>query len=164
MSTTTPSIEIQYLADCPELIPLLATWFYTEWGTLSVEQFERRLHERLNRDHLPLVFVSFRDGQPFASASLKIQEMDIRPRYLHWLGSVYVRPEDRNQGIGSFLIEHTAREAQRLGVEDLYLYSTYRERLYFRLGWNVIERVDYDGHPVVIMKRALKRIQPSRSN
>ena len=160
MSTTNPSIEIRYLADCPELIPLLASWFYTEWGTLSVEQFERRLHERLNRDRLPLVLVSIRDRQPVASASLKIREMDIHPEYLHWLGSVYVRPEDRNQGIGSFLIEHTAREAQRLGVEDLYLYTTYRERLYLQLGWNTIERVEYHGHPIVVMKRALKSDKP----
>ena len=157
MSVTHPPIEIHYLADCPELVPILASWFYTEWQTLSVEQIERHLRERLNRDRLPLVFVGFRDGQPVASASLKIQEMDIRPEYLHWLGSVYVRPKARNQGIGSYLVEHAAGEAQRLGIEDLYLYTTNHEGLYSRLGWNAIDRHVYHGHPVVIMKRALNR-------
>jgi GNAT superfamily N-acetyltransferase len=155
------SLEIRYLADCPELIPVLASWFYAEWGgpDLSVERIERRLHERLNRDRLPLVLVGLRDQQPSASASLKIQEMDIRPQYLHWLGSVYVRPEERNQGIGSHLIEQAAREAQRLGVEDLYLYTTYSESLYARLGWVTIERIEYHGRLVVIMRRTLKRIE-----
>src|SRR5512147_1529547 len=154
MSPTSAPIEIRYLADCPELIPVLASWFYAEWRRpdLSIERIERRLYDRLNRDRLPLVLVGFRDQQPVASASLKIQEMDIRPEYLHWLGSVYVRPEARNQGIGSQLVEYIAGEARRLGVEELYLYTTYSERLYARLDWITIERVEYHGRSLVIMK------------
>ncbi len=154
-------IEIRYLADRPELIPVLASWFYAEWGTpdLSVERIERRLHERLNRDRLPLVLVGFHDQQPVASASLKIREMEIRPEYLHWLGSVYVRPEERNRGIGSHLIEYAASEARRWDVEDLYLYTTYRENLYARLGWITIERVEYHGRSVAVMRRTLRRSQ-----
>ena len=158
--TSTP-IEIQYLADCPELIPVLAAWLHTEFGrgkpARSVEQIERRLHEQLNRDRLPLVLVGFRDQKPVASASLKIQELDIRLEYLHWLGSVYVRPEERHQGIGSYLVESAVREARRLGVEDLYLYTTYSERLYARLGWITLERIEYHGRSSVIMKHDLKR-------
>ena len=159
MSVTGAPIEIHYLADCPELIPVLAAWFFAEWGTpdLSVERIERRLHERLNRDRLPLVLVGFHDQKPVASASLKIQELDIRPEYLHWLGSVYVRPEERYQGIGSYLVESAAQEAQRLGVEDLYLYTTYSERLYARLGWITLERVEHHGRSSVIMRYTLNK-------
>ncbi len=163
MSAIGTPIEIRYLADCPEQIPVLASWFYAEWGQgtsdLSVERIERRLRERLNHDRLPLALVGFRDRRPVASASLKIQEMDIHLEYLHWLGSVYVQPEERNQGIGSHLVEQAASEARRLGVEDLYLYTTYSESLYARLGWITIERVEYHGRSVAIMRRTLTRNQ-----
>jgi GNAT superfamily N-acetyltransferase len=158
-SLTNAPIAVKYLADCPELIPLLASWFYAEFRRpdLSVEQIERRLHAGLNRDCLPLVLVGFRERQPVASASLKLQEMDIHPEYLHWLGSVYVRPKERNQGIGSYLVEYAASEARRLGIEELYLYTTYSERLYARLGWIALERVEYHGRFRVVMKRTLER-------
>jgi predicted N-acetyltransferase YhbS len=161
MSLSDTPLEIRYLADCPELIPVLATWLHTEFGRgrpdRSAEQIERRLHEQLNRDRLPLVLMGFRDQKPVASASLKIQELGIRLEYLHWLGSVYVRPDERNQGIGSYLVESAAKEARRLGVEDLYLYTTYSERLYARLGWITLERVEYHGRSIAIMRHTLNK-------
>jgi GNAT superfamily N-acetyltransferase len=160
VSVTSAPIEIQYLAEYPELIPLLAAWFHAEFGRrspdLSVERIERRLHERLNRDRIPFTLVGFLNQRPVASTSLKIRDMDTQPQYRHWLSTVYVQPDYRGQGIGSYLIEYTVREAARLGAEILYLYTSDRERLYSRLGWIVTDRVEYHGRSVVIMKRALK--------
>lgn len=148
-----------YLADRPSLVPQLARWFYKEWGQnnphLSLETVEGKLRDRLNREKIPLVLVLLRDDLPIASASLKIREMETHPQYLHWLGSVYVLPEYRSQGIGTELVQYAASEARRLGVQDLYLYTRHRERFYARLGWKPIERPIYDGRPAVIMTRKL---------
>ena len=81
--------------------------------------------------------------------------METHPQYLHWLGSVYVLPEYRSQGIGTELVQYAASEARRLGVQDLYLYTRHREKFYTRLGWKPIERPIYDGRPAVIMSRKL---------
>jgi GNAT superfamily N-acetyltransferase len=153
------SDQYVYLADRPELIPELARWFYDEWRQnypdLSVETIEGKLNTRLHKDKIPLVLILLRDGSPIASASLKIQEMETHPQYLHWLGSVYVLPELRGGGIGSNLIQYSAAEARRLGVRDLYLYTRSREGFYARLGWTPVERPLYHGRTVVIMLRNL---------
>lgn len=158
------SLAFGYLADHPELAPLLASWFYEEWGRRdpanSVERVEQRLRERMNRDQLPLALVGFLSGQPVASASIIVREMDTHPQYVHWLASVYVQQECRGQGIGSRLIEHAAAEAERLGIRDLYLYTHSHESSYRRLGWRPVERPQSHGREVVIMKRVLGRQLP----
>lgn len=156
------NVSFSYLADCPDLIILLATWFHREWGqrnpALTIDFIERNLEERLNRDRLPLTFVAFQGAKPVGSASLKILEMEIYPQYLHWLSAVYVLPAYRNQRIGTQIIQLSILEAKRLGVSELYLYTHDRETFYARFGWQPLERVFYHGREVVVMKRAINDI------
>jgi predicted N-acetyltransferase YhbS len=153
------TLEIHYLADHPNLIRLVATWFYEEWGIRnpedSVENREKWLLNRMNRDKLPLMLIAFQGVEPVASASLKMREMETHPQYVHWLGSVYVHHPFRNQGIGSWLVEYAASEAERHKVRKLYLYTHHHESFYARLGWFPVERPHYRGREVVIMKRVL---------
>ena len=151
--------EFIYLADQPELLPVLTDWFYDEWGrsdpNSSQERMRRILGEHLNRDIIPLTIVLLRGSHPIASASLKIREMETHPKYLNWLGGVFVLPEYRQQGIGSKLVDYTASEAKRLKVNELYLYTRNHEQFYTRLGWQVIERPVYEGRIAIVMKREL---------
>ena len=153
------SDKLIYIADRPELIPTLAEWFYKEWGQnfpdLTPATIEGKLEERLNRDKIPLVLVLLRDDSPIASASLKLQEMETHPQYLHWLGSVYVLPEFRGIGIGTFLIKYTVEKAKQIEVKTLYLYTRRKENFYARLGWYTIEKPLYQGRQVAIMNQIL---------
>ena len=148
-----------YLADQSELLPILADWFFDEWGLhdpeSSREHMRTELGDFLYHDRLPLTIVLLRDSEPIASASLKIKEMETHPQYLHWLGGVYVHPDNRGQGVGSRLVEYTAQEAIRFNVTDLFLYTHSHEKFYARLGWRVIEEPIYKGRVVSIMKRKL---------
>jgi N-acetylglutamate synthase-like GNAT family acetyltransferase len=148
-----------YLADRPEFIPVLAEWFYEEWGRnnpgFTVESIEGKLRQRLNRNQVPLVLVLLREGSPIASASLKIKELETHPQYLHWLGSVYVLEDYRGGGIGTQLVKQALSEARRVGVRELYLYTRNRVRFYTRLGWISIERPSYHGRTVIIMMQNL---------
>ncbi|MCJ7536833.1 MAG: GNAT family N-acetyltransferase [Anaerolineales bacterium] len=147
------------LADQPALIPVLANWFYDEWGrrdpSSSPERMRQILGGNLNRDKIPLIIVLLRGSQPIASASLKIREIETHPQYLNWLGGVYVHPDYRDQGIGSQLVEYSANEAKRLQVNELYLYTRSHEEFYTRLGWQVIEKPIYEGCLAIVMRRIL---------
>jgi GNAT superfamily N-acetyltransferase len=154
-----PGDRYIFLADQPELLPILAAWFYDEWGRHnppgSRESMQRVLGEFLNRDQIPLTIVRLRESEPIASASLKIREMETHPQYLNWLGGVYVHPDFREQGIGSQLVQYTAHKAIELKVKGLYLYTRKHVNFYARLGWQVIEEPLYHGRKVSIMKRNL---------
>ncbi len=137
-------------------MPVLASWFYEEWGrgdpANAIERVEQRLRGRMKRDSVPITLVGFMAGQLVASASIKIREMETHPQYEHWLGAVFVEPPYRGQGIGSQIVQYTVSEARRLGVGQLYLYTRSHEAFYTHLGWKPIERPRYQGRPAVIMK------------
>ena len=150
-------LEIEYLADHPDLVPLLAEWFYSEWGGRSPDDtlttFEKRLLGRMHRDKAPLTLIAFKGEEPVGTAALKIQEMETHPQYQYWMGSVYVKENWRRMGIGSALVEAVIAKAEAFGIEVLYLYTRGRENFYTQLGWKEIERSYYHGRNVTIMKR-----------
>jgi GNAT superfamily N-acetyltransferase len=150
-------LEIAYLADHPELVPLLGAWFYDEWGgswpSATLEGFIKRLEGRLNRDQPPITFLSFYDQEPVGTAALKIREMKTHPQFEYWLGSVYVREDYRRQGIASELIKTVIHKSSTLGIDRLYLYTRRKESLYAKFGWKIIETPKYRGKVVSVMER-----------
>lgn len=153
------TIEIKYLADCPELIPTLASWIFEQWGKqYRIESIRVQLElfaNRINRDMIPLSLVAFLDAQPVGTASLKIREMTTHTHLPYWLGAVFVVEQFRNRGIGTKLILHATDKARDLGVKTLYLHTPDKAGLYLRLGWKEIEKTVYYDHEVVIMKKEL---------
>jgi GNAT superfamily N-acetyltransferase len=152
-------VAIEYLADYPELIPVLATWVYDYWGEMykikSLEESIEKISERLNIDKLPLAFVALAGSKPVGTASLKIQEMTTHKHLYHWLGAFYVAAEYRNKGIGAALVNRAETKAHELGVETLYLHTPDKELFYRNLGWETIERPIYFDMPVTIMRKEL---------
>lgn len=163
-------LRIEYLADHPDLVPLLAGWFYGEWGGRlpddTLAGFKDRLLERMNRNKPSLTLVAFKREEPVGTAALKIQEMETHPQYQHWLGSVYVKENWRGKGVGSALVKAVILEADGLGIQELYLYTRGNEGFYAQLGWKELVRSYYRGRYVTIMKRRTdgKAIQKSTSS
>jgi putative hydrolase of the HAD superfamily len=160
-------VELKLLADCSEWTHLLATWFYEEWGHRrpgnTVDQVERRVAKRMNRNALPITWVALKGAEPVGSASLILREMETHPRYLHWLAGVYVDQSFRGRGLGSRIVQLAAVEAQWLGIRELYIYTRSHELFYSRLGWKSVERAPYHGREVVIMVRDLSPEPANRS-
>lgn len=153
-------MQLKLLADIPDAIPILARWFFDQWGRdvpgNSFEATCERIGEKLNRDQAPLHLVAVEGGRPLGTAQWKIREMAIYPEREFWLGNVYVAPEARGHGLASHLAEEIAQLAKSHGVSELSLQTERLDGgLYARLGWKPVEQVHHHGRDVLVMQRNL---------
>jgi predicted N-acetyltransferase YhbS len=160
-------MEIAYLADHPELIPVIAGWFQDQWGYMSpgssVSDVEDSLRHHLHRDELPLALVALCGAEVTGSASLRPFDMKTRKDLSPWLSSVYVPLAQRGKGIGSKLVQAAEAEARRLDIITLHLYTPDKESFYARLGWSKIETTEYRQELVVIMRKRLDAPGPGET-
>ena len=159
---TRPDIAIDYLANCPELIDGLARLSFLEWQDVYQQRKQTLKHsvknyrERMNTDRLPLTLVALQASELVGMVSLKFHDMDTRPDLDPWLGGLLVLPEWRNRGVGTTLMRRATEEARRLNVPRLYLWTHTAERLYHKLGWQVVEQANYFGKKAVVMQIDLR--------
>jgi hypothetical protein len=82
-------MQLRFLADHEQAIPIVANWYRQEWGHLeqgnTVQIAAQRLRDYLNKDKLPLIILAVEDGEVLGAAQLKYREMDIYPEKEHWL-------------------------------------------------------------------------------
>ncbi|GAB6139053.1 GNAT family N-acetyltransferase [Halanaerobaculum tunisiense] len=148
-------MKIEYLADYKEYVRLVNDWQFEQWGRYyedsSRKEWLTRLKDRLNKEEVPTVLIAFKGGDPVGTASLLKHDMGTYRDYSPWLADVYVKPEYRNQGIGTKLIKRAVKEARRIGVKRIYLFTRDKKRLYLNLGWQLLETVEYNNKIVDIM-------------
>lgn len=156
--TLRPGIDIKLLADCPYCVPELARLWFSEIGerwipNANVEKAKQKYIEHMNSDELPLTFVAIDKHQPIGMASLRAND-GIRDDLTPWLGSVIVKPDYRQQGIATALIEKVKQQAQDMGFDKLYLFMLDHALLnwYKKIGWQVIGHDQLFEHPVIVMK------------
>jgi hypothetical protein len=87
-------MNIAYLTDHKEVIPILAQWFYKEWAYLHPERtladVERLIRERANIDRIPVALVAFEGQELLGTVCLKVHDMDTRLDLTPWLAGLYV--------------------------------------------------------------------------
>ena len=153
-------MEIVYLADHLEFLPMVAHWHHQEWAYLragdTLEARMERLRNECGHSEIPTTVVAIDDGAVLGSAMLIEHDMDSRLDLSPWLASVFVAPERRRQGIGAALVRRIIEEARVLGERRLYLYTSDAEEFYARKGWRLIERTPYKGKDVSVMSYDLK--------
>jgi len=151
---------ISYLADYPAYLSTVSAWVFGEWGEympeLTLEDLTSIFKEHLNRDRIPLTLIAFLDGQPAGTASIYVHDLDIRPDLSPWLAAVYVDPPFRKQGIGSALVKAIESVARKLQISRLYLFTPDQEHFYTRLGWSVLEHVEYRNQIEVVMDKFME--------
>jgi GNAT superfamily N-acetyltransferase len=150
-------MNIAYLADHHDVIPILAQWFYQEWAYLypdrTIEDVKRLIGERTNKNRIPVALVAFAGKELLGTVCLKIHDMDTRLDLTPWLAGLYVSAPRRRQGIGAALVSAIEKKANELSIKKLYLYTLESEGFYLHLGWQVKEKTEYHGYPVTIMEK-----------
>lgn len=159
------AIEIVYLEDHNRFVHLCAVWAFKTWGRYNKEfTLEKRIesfsqHSRKNQ--IPLTILALDEGRAVGMASLRPND-GIRPDLTPWLGSVFVDPLLRKQGIGQLLVEEVCRIAKELGYPKVYL-LTYEPHLplwYSKLGWQAVGHDICHGNPVTVMQFDVAAIVP----
>jgi predicted N-acetyltransferase YhbS len=151
--------RIKYLAEKPETIDIIARWLHDEFQYLvpgkSIGDVVELLHDRLNRDKLPLGIVALRNDEILGTVSLKISDMDIRDNLSPWMAGLYVDKKYRNRGIGALLVKSIQEIARQFGYKELFLYTPGASGFYERIGWTTLEELTYKTKDVVIMNYEL---------
>jgi predicted N-acetyltransferase YhbS len=152
-------LKIVPLTERPDLVDLVATWDFGEWGHLdpgdTLEARASRIRNGMNADRVPAAFVALDEGAAaVGSAALVFDDLKGDPRN-PWLASVFVPPEHRRRGIASALVGTVEDAARRFGYPRLYLFTSSAPQLYARLGWRALERRPYRGEHIQVMDKAL---------
>ena len=150
-------MEFILLADDPLAYKEVANWYFEQWLSnvpdMTVGRVESKLATYTNRDKAPLLMLAKLDGELIGAAELKIHEMDIYPDYEYWIGGVYVKSSERGKGVAARLVQEVIGQAKMFGIKKLYLQTEKLDGgIYSKVGFSLIEQVDYKGHYVSVMQ------------
>lgn len=151
-------IQIAYLADHPPIIPVCASWAYSQWGCQSDGSLDRSLTKftaGANKQELPITLVALVGQKPAGMVSLWLSDFDKRPDLSPWLASLFVHPFYRQTHIASSLIMRLELEARRLGYSSLFLITEDAKNLYSKYGWTELEQVKTCFGDASLMKKDL---------
>ena len=150
-------MDIDYLANKINFMDEVSSIIYNEWGSLipgnKIENTQKRIRNFLNKDKIPLCVVCFDNNTLTGVYSLMLNDQANTRGLSPWLGSVYVKPEYRNKGIGTRLVKHALELSKNLGYETLYLHTSDKQALYSRVGFNFIYETNVNGEKVSVMSK-----------
>lgn len=148
-------VYIQSITDYLNLVETIAQWHWDEWGHLdpdgSLFSWTEGLRQRTFRDRIPTTYVAFDGDELLGSVTLVEHDMCTHQDLSPWLAGVYVKPDRRQQGVGSVLVRHAVGKVAEMGIRRLYLYTHSARGFYEKLGWYYIGDDYYEGRLVSIM-------------
>jgi len=155
-------IAIKNLKANTQALPVLAAWYFNEWGReagITLEAEQEKLAAALQGGIFPHVLLAMNGSQVVGAAQIKEYEMPEFQSFKHWLGGVFVRAQDRGHGIGQALVTAAQHTAQNMGIETLYLQTENLDGgLYGKSGWEALFVVPKHGTKVLVMKKSLQAV------
>lgn len=151
-------MHLEYLADHPEFVPILADWLYAEWKTLMPDWSHAEaladLRSHVNHCAIPTTIVAMEGKRLLGSASLIVEDLPGWEHLSPWIASVFVAPEHRGKGIGKALVQRLLSDANSLGTSPVYLFTADKSAYYQRMGWETFAEASHAGHRVRVMRHA----------
>jgi hypothetical protein len=152
------SLSITTIRDRPDLLPIVARWLWDEWyreDGMSLAE-ATSIYEPGLGDGLPQTFVLLEAEAPIGTASLVLQDLQVRPNLSPWLAGVYIAPRRRGRGHVYSLITEVERACRAASVEVAWLHTNTAEEVYKRAGWETVEVVLRPiKAPTTLMRRSI---------
>ena len=158
-NTMSRAFSVEPLAQRPELVPLLAEWFVSEWPAWYGLGGQGNVTEDLkyfaaSDVNLPVGFVVLINGTPVGAGALKTESIPSHKHLSPWAGAGFVVPEERGKGVGAVLLRAMVAHARALGYPYVYCGTSTAESLLQRSGWSAIEVIEHAGKSLTIFRIA----------
>jgi RimJ/RimL family protein N-acetyltransferase len=138
-------VTIGFLADYPETVPTLASWFRDQWSDFyanwSQAEMEQDFLEDASRDRLPIRLVAFESNELAGTIILREQGTETLPEFQPELGGLYVIESHRGHGIATELVRAGMKLALDQGYQTVFATTVVAAGILERLGWEFIKTV-----------------------
>jgi N-acetylglutamate synthase-like GNAT family acetyltransferase len=137
--------EISVLSDNNSpYIKLITDWMYKWWGEQdgwSVDRVNCYVKNCVAIDKIPQTIIAVTGDKIVGTCNLIMHDLDSRPDIYPWLANLFVDEDYRLQGVATGLINQAIKQAKKLGLKELYLYTKYTD-LYEKFGFEFVEEVE----------------------
>lgn len=149
-------MQLINLRENPQAIPQIAQW-HALFPQKTEADFAAELEESLAGDSIPQTWLLLDEYNNICgTGSLLLRDMNTNHQLSPWLANIFLRPENRGQGLGRFLVQQLMHEAQQREVPVLYLFTEDQQSFYQKLGWQLHHRELYEGQWVSVMRCVLE--------
>lgn len=153
--------DIQYhriTSEDSTILNEIAKWYFNEWQMDPATTIPRI--SNFPATGVPLHLLMTVDGIPVATGGLAdhvslMHEAPHLTMYKPWLALVHTHPEHQNKGYGTMLCIHLEKLAKEQGIKEYFLFTYTAEKLYIKLGWEVMERFMARGKNMVVMRKEI---------
>lgn len=67
-------MQLEYLANNKNVIPIIANWYFSEWGHIergnTLDKVTEKLHDYLHTDAIPLIILAIEEGETYLKNSV----------------------------------------------------------------------------------------------
>lgn len=138
-------ITIGFLADYPDTVPTLVSWFHAQWSDYYADWSQAEMEQDFLSDascnRLPSRLVAFESNELVGTIVLREQGNETLPKPQPELGGLYVIESHRGHGIGTELVRAGMKLALDQGYETVYATTVVAAGILERLGWQFIKTV-----------------------
>lgn len=153
-------IEIINVHDYSGGLEQAAVYFNQAWSGISKTFYlDAIVHSSRPGQPLPRFYLLLRDGKPIGCYGLVTNDFISRHDLYPWFAALFIEESERGQQLGSLLLEHAGKEAEKAGFATIYL-TTDHHGYYEKYGWNQIENgYERDGTPARIYSKSTSHSQ-----
>lgn len=154
------SYTIEYLANHPEHLDTVAQWYWDEWDRhegWNIERSRQFARQGMNKDKLDMVLVALNEEKDCVGTiqvrkewGLGNETPDFLKKYSPWLGSLFVRKEDRCNNVAPKLCRQLLSELMTLKIQNCYAATSHLDSFFMAHNGKNIGDVHFAGEDMRI--------------